>query len=105
MSEPGFRVIGTERGASIEVHDMQPQEVIEGLRHCLLSVYGRAGREMSGDDLTLANMVLGELHQSIDKTERVRRHLHRARWALWGATALNVGVALWYLVGGMVGAY
>jgi hypothetical protein len=94
--EPGFLIVGNERSASIQVTGgMEPEQVASGLRNCLVTIYARSGKEMTRDDRTIANIVLGELDQAIAHTARADRHLRRVRWVLYGAAALNISAALW----------
>lgn len=94
----GFRVIGDELGASIEVDGMTPEQVAAGLKHVLASVYTRGGVELAPDDLTLLNIVMGELNLEIQKMREGQRRLRRTQWMMWMAVVLNLSIAGWYIV-------
>jgi hypothetical protein len=94
-----FRIEGDEKRATVEVHDMAPRQVVSVLRRCLMTAYGRAGQTMNEDDLTLSNMLMGELQESINEMAKARRRHRVMLLVLYLSVGVNVGAALYNLFG------
>jgi hypothetical protein len=94
-----FRIEGDEKRARVEVNGMSARQVVAVLRRCLVDAYGHAGQTMNEDDLTLTNMLMGELQESINEMAKTRRRHRVMLLVLYLSVGVNVGAALYNLFG------
>jgi hypothetical protein len=92
----GFRIVGDENGASIEVEGMRPEQVAFGVRNVLLTLYQRQGITMTTDEVTLVNMVLGEAQMAVELAEQEQKRYRITRRWMWVSCGLNLCAIVLY---------